>query len=160
MNININEGEITTKNECGNCVLCCELLPIIELKKPPSVLCSDCSINKGCNIYNERPNSCKNFDCVFLKTDTDKHLRPDKTGVVFEFITKTLYMGLVDPKKIDMVNNNNNKNIQDYIKKLNNDNISVIISSFTDEPKRFYPANNTTREEMLSVALSEYNKIK
>jgi hypothetical protein len=55
---------------------------IVEIDKPRNVWCKDCTIGKGCNIYPDRPNSCRTFDCVWLSNpDIPDTLRPDRIGV-------------------------------------------------------------------------------
>jgi hypothetical protein len=62
--------------------LCCRLEKIIELDKPRNTWCKNCTIGKGCNVYPDRPNSCKAFECVWLKNpDLPDALRPDRIGV-------------------------------------------------------------------------------
>lgn len=63
--------------------MCCRVLGITELEKPPGKWCPNCNIGKGCNIYPDRPNSCRVFDCLWLQDETiPDSLRPDKTKVV------------------------------------------------------------------------------
>ena len=82
------------KKECGSCNYCCEVLPIPEIQKPQSVLCKNCTETKGCDIYNSRPQSCKNFDCLYLQSDDmDVSLRPNECGVMFEKVTTKIYFG-------------------------------------------------------------------
>ncbi len=68
---------------CGDCTLCCKLIGIPELEKPPGTWCLRCTIGKGCQIYDTRPEACRNFRCAWL-ADEDGVLfseaeRPDKT---------------------------------------------------------------------------------
>lgn len=70
--------------ECGDCTLCCTLLPIKEMKSPAGKTCIACRNNK-CNIYNTRPQECKDFKCLWLTSPVlGEDLRPDKCGVMFE----------------------------------------------------------------------------
>ena len=72
------------ENKCGGCTMCCKLLGIEELSKPPSKWCSHCEIGKGCKVYEERPKSCVEFSCLWLNGFSDKpELRPDGLKVVF-----------------------------------------------------------------------------
>jgi hypothetical protein len=72
----------TTKRECGNCNLCCKLLGISEIKKPPGQWCGHVKCGKGCAIYDNRPQSCRDFDCLWLQGAWPKALKPNKTKVV------------------------------------------------------------------------------
>ena len=69
--------------ECGGCTACCKIMAIDELKKPPSVWCPHCEIAKGCQIYADRPQDCRNFRCLWLDDERlPDAMRPDKTKVV------------------------------------------------------------------------------
>lgn len=59
---------------CGSCTLCCKLLAITELKKPPGEWCKHCVERSGCQIYPERPAECREFSCIWL---LDPHLGPE-----------------------------------------------------------------------------------
>jgi uncharacterized protein len=72
----------TTKRECGACNLCCKLLGISEIKKPTGQWCGHVKCGKGCSIYDNRPNSCRGFDCLWLQGAWPKALKPNKTKVV------------------------------------------------------------------------------
>jgi hypothetical protein len=68
---------------CGTCSACCKILGIDELKKPPSIWCQHAEIGKGCRIYEDRPHSCRVFQCLWLKDERlPDAMRPDKTKVV------------------------------------------------------------------------------
>lgn len=69
--------------ECGSCTLCCKMLGIKELNKKQNKWCPHCAINKGCKIYSERPESCRDFNCLWLMGKLPEELYPQKVGVVF-----------------------------------------------------------------------------
>lgn len=81
--------KIAGPNLCGGCQQCC-ITPRIEspiLTKNPHVRCPNCS-ETGCAIYFRRPKPCREFKCLWLKTQTTNHpmspaLRPDRCGVYF-----------------------------------------------------------------------------
>ena len=52
--------------ECGSCSMCCKLLGVEELAKPTGVWCKHVSPGKGCSIHDERPASCRSFNCFWL----------------------------------------------------------------------------------------------
>lgn len=72
---------------CGTCTACCKTHGIPELKKLPNVLCPE--VNKvchNCSIYDTRPQSCRDFECLWLQgvqwlTEEDK---PEKSKVVWD----------------------------------------------------------------------------
>lgn len=70
-------------NSCGDCTVCCELWAISELNKPKHEMCSHCT-GTGCGNYQQRPDACKGYECMFLQGDWPVGLRPDKCGVVFD----------------------------------------------------------------------------
>ena len=52
------------------------------MSKPRGVWCSHCT-KKACAIYEERPDDCRQFNCLWLKVETlPDELRPDKCGFV------------------------------------------------------------------------------
>jgi hypothetical protein len=88
---------------CGTCSQCCKTLGIDELKKPPSVWCPHAEIKKGCKIYDDRPHSCRIFNCLWLKDERlPDAMRPDKTKVVLHFQPEEKRLKAnVDPDRSD-----------------------------------------------------------
>ena len=72
--------------ECGDCTACCTVLAIVELQKPQRRAC-DHLCRSGCGIYADRPASCREFHCLWLRgaLDADEALRPDRLGVMFDY---------------------------------------------------------------------------
>jgi len=77
-------------NNCGECTACCEVPPIKELNKAKNTLCINCS-GTGCKIYNNRPDVCKNYQCIYTRSNMSKNLRPDKSGVILEKLNDGTY---------------------------------------------------------------------
>jgi hypothetical protein len=71
---------------CGECTLCCKLLPVMELTKKAGEVCQHQRHFKGCAIYTKRPRSCKTWSCAWLLDDSlDKNFkRPDKAHYVID----------------------------------------------------------------------------
>jgi hypothetical protein len=74
-------------HSCDGCTACCKVLKIRELDKPGNTWCRHCSIGTGCTIYDTRPESCRVYECLWLKTQRMEKpivaaLRPDKSRVV------------------------------------------------------------------------------
>ena len=72
---------------CDNCTLCCKVMKVRELEKAGNVWCQHCKIGSGCEIYETRPESCRVYECVWLKSQRfDRpiplELRPDQSRVV------------------------------------------------------------------------------
>lgn len=69
---------------CDGCTFCCKIMGVKELDKPVNKWCPECTIGKGCNIYNDRPRECQEFICAWLtRADIPLELRPDKCHVMF-----------------------------------------------------------------------------
>jgi hypothetical protein len=55
-------------------MMCCKVLRIEELEKPPGVWCRHAVTGKGCGIYESRPPVCQRFHCHWL---LNPHLGPE-----------------------------------------------------------------------------------
>jgi uncharacterized protein len=67
---------------CGDCTLCCKVIGVKSLDKPRDKWCRHCT-KKLCTIYDERPDDCRQFDCVWLKMETlPDEFRPDRCGFI------------------------------------------------------------------------------
>lgn len=79
--------------KCGDCQLCCKLLPVRELDKPANQKCPHQKFGVGCTIYSNLPRSCRLWSCQWLVGgEGTQHLpRPDRAHFVVdimpEFIT-------------------------------------------------------------------------
>jgi hypothetical protein len=79
-------------NHCGTCTACCNIFAIAELPdKPAGKWCTHCAVGVGCKIYEQRPATCRMFECLWLisqkqadpRNRLPAELRPDKSKVVF-----------------------------------------------------------------------------
>ncbi len=88
-----------SENKCGGCNMCCKVLGIPEIEKPPSKWCPHCAVGNGCKIYEARPTSCQEFQCLWLLQCASRpDLRPDKTKVVLTATASgNSFYALVDP---------------------------------------------------------------
>ncbi len=74
-----------TDRKCGDCSLCCKLLPMPELAKPANKRCKHQRYGKGCAIYARRPDSCRTWSCRWLLGEgTDDLPRPDRSHYVID----------------------------------------------------------------------------
>jgi len=66
--------------------MCCKLLAVEELAKPPQAWCGHCAISVGCTIYGTRPADCRTFYCGWLldPSITDDW-RPNASRMVVKF---------------------------------------------------------------------------
>lgn len=67
---------------CGDCQLCCRILPVGEIGKPALTRCGH-QCRAGCGIYEHRPKSCQAFSCVWLQGH-DCGPRPDRLHMVID----------------------------------------------------------------------------
>ena len=72
---------------CGECTACCTLMEVTEIRKPRCKACGYLD-GKGCGIYESRPQSCREFECIWLQSQKrdepwPKRMRPDKCGIMF-----------------------------------------------------------------------------
>lgn len=73
--------------ECGDCTACCVELTIEdpELVKLPGVACEHLLKKGGCNIYDTRPETCKNWYCMWrFMPMLDQSWRPDIKGMLIK----------------------------------------------------------------------------
>lgn len=54
---------------CGDCGLCCKLMGVQALNKPPVKWCVHFRRASGCGIYQDRPTDCRVFNCLWLLAD-------------------------------------------------------------------------------------------
>jgi hypothetical protein len=59
--------EAISYRSCGTCTLCCKLPAIRDekLNKPANQWCGHCKPGKGCGVYQDRPTSCIDFQCLW-----------------------------------------------------------------------------------------------
>jgi hypothetical protein len=90
---------------CGNCTLCCKIVPIEtkEFTKPVDKWCQHCVIGKGCGIYADRPPACRVWHCQWLVNDAfDDYWFPAKAKMVVQWLPRaaeedTVIEILIDP---------------------------------------------------------------
>lgn len=71
--------------ECGTCTACCEgsIGGNIYGKELLGAPCRFVTIGKGCNIYENRPNKCRNFFCAWiLDENLPDEFKPEINGVI------------------------------------------------------------------------------
>lgn len=78
---------------CGDCTACCTIMrvdmaPIAPTHKPERVKCTH-ECKAGCSIYENKPDSCTAFMCLWLATQLfddpmPDRWRPDRVGAVVD----------------------------------------------------------------------------
>jgi len=88
------------KRQCGDCQLCCTLVPIAELGKPAGQRCQH-QCNTGCAIYPTRPGSCRAWNCEWALglAETDGMQRPDQVHYVIDTVLDIVTVTLPDGKE-------------------------------------------------------------
>jgi hypothetical protein len=78
-------------NHCGECSLCCKLLGVEVLDKPPHVWCQFCTPGRGCQIHEEAayPADCASYVCLWRQCRDEgvpiaDALRPDRCNVIID----------------------------------------------------------------------------
>jgi hypothetical protein len=59
----------TETKSCGDCAMCCLLLEVPAAHTSADVWCRHVIKSKGCAIYQDRPDACRAFRCLWLDTD-------------------------------------------------------------------------------------------
>ena len=75
--------------QCGDCTLCCTLVPVRELNKLAGQRCQFQKFHKGCTVYNKpaMPPSCSLWGCRWLVNDDTNDLsRPDRSRLVIDIM--------------------------------------------------------------------------
>jgi hypothetical protein len=84
--LKITWDDTPKRRRCGDCQLCCKLLPTREFNKRAGERCKHQRVGKGCTIYPNRPFSCQVWSCRWLgdETATAALSRPDRSHYVIE----------------------------------------------------------------------------
>ena len=75
--------------QCGDCQLCCKLLPVKPLSKKGGERCRHQRFGKGCTVYDKpgMPIDCKLWNCRWLVNDDTADLsRPDRSHYVIDIV--------------------------------------------------------------------------
>jgi hypothetical protein len=125
-----------TDNACGSCNACCRAFAIPDLKKAGE-WCKHCNIGVGCRIYENRPEACVTFECLWLRSQKEtvaKHrmaadMRPDKCKVMFSATTNPNVISAI-PSHGANLESGRVKNLIDLIVK---GGMAVAIGRYTDK---------------------------
>jgi hypothetical protein len=81
---NAGAKSIVPGRSCGECSLCCKLIRVDALAKPPGTWCTHCAAGRGsCRIYDNRPTECRDFYCAWMVSPTlGDEWRPSKCKIV------------------------------------------------------------------------------
>jgi hypothetical protein len=60
------EAKVVPGRNCGSCSLCCKVLDVPELLKPPGEWCKHMMPGRGCAMHAVRPFVCRAFYCEWI----------------------------------------------------------------------------------------------
>ena len=66
---------------CADCRECCIVMSIEEIEKPHDTACPHLC-QKGCGIYPERPDECRQFTCMWRESLVPSWMKPNKVHAV------------------------------------------------------------------------------
>ena len=93
------------ERKCGKCSLCCTVLNIEEIQKPAGLKCPACAKKRGCNVYQSRPQQCRDYECFWLQDKNSvlpEFLNPDQCGFFVDIANDYSRIVLhVDPDRPD-----------------------------------------------------------
>ena len=73
---------------CGPCTLCCKVMGVKDVT-PAGEWCQHAKKSRGCAIYDDRPQPCRDFQCLWVMGQFGEgavELRPDRLHAV---VTRT-----------------------------------------------------------------------
>lgn len=81
--------------KCGDCQLCCRVLPIAEIGKAAGVKCSNQKFGVGCKVHGTtaQPASCRMWNCWWLMNPGLNLPRPDRAGYVIDMAADFIVFG-------------------------------------------------------------------
>ena len=132
-----------TLNLCEGCAACCTAFDVKWLGKPPYTPCIHC--DNGCNIQDEKPAECSDFDCAYVQMKTRNiSLRPDNCGIIFEKLSARIFFGTVilGMKVSDL----GLGQTQSFLKQ----GFSVILASVEKEHNHFMISDSHTEDEIMA----------
>jgi hypothetical protein len=79
---------VVQERRCGDCSACCTLLGVAALNKPENARCKHQREPGGCDVYDVRPEGCRNYRCLWHRLpggDPAEFItRPDVLGVMLD----------------------------------------------------------------------------
>jgi hypothetical protein len=77
------EAKVVPGRHCGSCSLCCKVLDVPELQKPPGEWCKHMAPGRGCAMHEVRPFVCRAFYCEWIiARGLGPEWKPDKARFV------------------------------------------------------------------------------
>jgi hypothetical protein len=107
---------------------------VSDLKPEPKAASVRCAhaCSRGCRIYADRPQSCIDFNCVWLQGSVPKAYRPDKVGVVFAPDGPRIW-GLIDPRRPDLW-----RQIRPWLEDCGRSGVPILLALAGDKPHTMF----------------------
>lgn len=81
--------------------MCCKVIGVPVIGKPRGQWCKHCDADKGCAVYQARPDACRIYSCRFLvDPELDETWRPCQSGLVINLDRRRVVVN-VDPDRPD-----------------------------------------------------------
>lgn len=76
-------------NTCSGCTACCHTVPVKEIGLKSHTRCPHMrdwlhAKGPGCGVYESRPYSCRSWSCLYIKSDWEPDMRPDRCGFIVD----------------------------------------------------------------------------
>lgn len=131
--------------KCDGCTLCCKMINVSWMDSPAGEYCNKCEENKGCSIFENASEYCKDYQCLYSQMDkVSINLRPDKCHVIFEKLNHHIITGLIES------GHTMNEDIMNQIGSFNSEGISVLMSVFGNKIPTIIPAKGMTSKEVFN----------
>lgn len=112
---------------CGRCTVCCTHMQVGELHKPEGETCYLVT-KEGCGAYDDRPDSCRKYECFWLMGFGKEGHRPDRSNALLYVedspklgrvvvVTETKPNGLRNPKAQGLLKELKRSKLNLYIRK-------------------------------------------
>jgi hypothetical protein len=83
---------------CGTCTMCCKVYPVPVLAKPAGKWCQHCKPGQGCEIWQDRPEFCREFFCRYMIDPSfGPEWKPDTCKFVMNYQPNGTFAVSVDP---------------------------------------------------------------
>jgi len=84
--------------ECGTCMLCCKVMAIDDIGKPPGSWCWHIKRGTGCTIYDARPGECRRYFCHWMvDANLSDEWKPDRSKFTLAVNAGGHITAFVDP---------------------------------------------------------------
>ena len=91
-------SENLSVRSCGDCTLCCKVYPVPAVNKPRDKWCQHCKPGQGCGIWQERPQFCRDFHCLWVKDERlEPQWKPSNCKFVMTWVSETQLNITCDP---------------------------------------------------------------